>query len=54
MDKFEAKDLLGLAKPVEKLEEIVSNAIGTLYEPRKVRKLADAEAYRLKKLTETV
>ena len=53
MGKLEVKDLLGLAKPATKLVEIVSDAIGTLYEPRKVRKLADAEAYKLKKLTDT-
>lgn len=49
MDKLEVKDLLGLAEPATKLVEIVSGAIRTLYEPRKVRKLADAEAYKIKK-----
>ena len=53
MDKLEVKDLLGLAEPATKLVEIVSGAIGTLYEPRKVRKLADAEAYKIKKITDT-
>ncbi len=53
MDKLEVKDLLGLAEPATKLVEIVSGAIGTLYEPRKVRKLANAEAYRIKKITDT-
>lgn len=53
MDKLEIKDLLGLAEPVTQLVQIVSNAIGTLYEPRKVRKLADAEAYKIKKITDT-
>lgn len=50
-NKIEINDLLGLSKPTTKLIELVSNAIGTVYEPRKVKKLADAEAYRIKKLT---
>lgn len=52
-NKLEIKDLLGLAEPATKLIELVSNAIGTVYEPRKIKKLADAEAYRIKKLTTT-
>jgi len=51
--KPEIKDLLGLSEPATKLIEMVSNAIGTLYEPRKIKKLADAEAYRIKTITET-
>lgn len=51
--KPEIKDLLGLAEPATKLIEIVSGAIGTIYEPRKIKKLADAEAYRIQKLTTT-
>ena len=50
-NKIEINDLLGLSKPTTKLIELVSNAIGTVYEPRKVKKLADAEAYRIKKIT---
>ena len=52
-NKPEIKDLLGLAEPATKLIEIVSGAIGTIYEPRKIKKLADAEAYRIQKLTTT-
>lgn len=52
-NKPEIKDLLGLAEPTTKLIEIVSGAIGTIYEPRKIKKLADAEAYRIQKLTTT-
>ena len=52
-NKLEIKNLLGLAEPATKLIEIVSDAIGTIYEPRKIKKLADAEAYRIKKLTTT-
>lgn len=35
-------------KPLEKLIEVVSNGIGTLYRPRKIRKEADAEAYAIR------
>lgn len=52
-DKIEVKDILGLAEPATKLIEIISSAIGTLYEPRKIRNVADAEAYKLEKITET-
>lgn len=38
--------------PIEKLIETVSQGIGVLYEPRRIRKKADAEAYRLEKMEE--
>ncbi|GAA4327514.1 DUF2806 domain-containing protein [Pontixanthobacter gangjinensis] len=38
--------------PIEKLIETVSQGIGVLYEPRRIKKKADAEAYRLEKLEE--
>lgn len=50
-NKREIKDLFGLEKPTTKLIEMVSGAIGTVYEPRRIKKLADAEAYRIKTLT---
>lgn len=37
-------------KPLEKLIEVVSSGIGTLYRPRKIRKEADAEAYAIRVL----
>lgn len=37
-------------KPLEKLIEVVSSGIGTLYRPRKIRKEADAQAYAIKVL----
>ena len=43
---MEIKDLTGLSKPLTKLVEVVSKGIGTLYEPRSIRKKADAEAYK--------
>ena len=39
-------------KPIEKLIETVSAAIGTLYKPRAIRKEADAEAYRIERIEE--
>lgn len=35
-------------KPLEKLIEVVSNGIGTLYRPRAIKKEADAKAYAIK------
>lgn len=35
-------------KPIEKLLDVVSNAIGTAYKPRAIRREADAKAYALK------
>lgn len=43
-----------LVSPVEKLIDAVSGAIGKAYEPKHVRKLADAKAYELKLISETV
>ena len=37
-------------KPLEKLIDVVSKGIGTLYNPRKIRKEADAQAYAMKVL----
>ena len=43
-----------LVSPAEKLIEAVSGAIGKTYEPKHVRKMADAKAYELKVISETV
>ena len=37
-------------KPLEKLIEVISNGIGTLYRPRAIRNEADAKAYEIKVL----
>lgn len=37
-------------KPFEKLIQVVSDGIGTLYRPRKIRKEADAQAYAIRVL----
>ncbi len=34
-------------KPIEKLIEVISNGIGTLYKPRSIRNEADAKAYEI-------
>lgn len=41
---MEVKDLAGLSKPLEKLIDSVSNGIGVLYEPQRIRRKALAEA----------
>ena len=43
-----------LASPVEKLVEAVSGAIGKAYEPKHVRKMAEAKAYELKLISDIV
>lgn len=48
---MEIKDLAGISEPTKKLIEVVSSAIGKLYEPRSIRNKADAEAYAVKALT---
>lgn len=45
---FEISDLLGLSEPVGKLVETVSRGVGILYEPRKIRKNAEANAEAIK------
>lgn len=43
-----------LVSPAEKLIEAVSGAIGKAYEPKHIRKIADAKAYELKVISDTV
>lgn len=43
-----------LVSPAEKLIEAVSGAIGKAYEPRHIRKMADAKAYELKIISDAV
>jgi hypothetical protein len=47
---FEVKDLAGLAQPLTKLIEVVSDAIGSAYRPKAVEREADAKAYEFKAL----
>lgn len=43
-----------LVSPAEKLIEAVSGAIGKAYEPKHIRKMADAKAYEMKVISDTV
>ena len=41
---MEVKDLAGLSQPLTKLVEVVSQGIGTLYEPIHIKRIAKARA----------
>lgn len=41
---MQIKDFAGLSEPLTKLVESVSSAVGVIYEPRRIRKRAEAEA----------
>lgn len=50
---MESKGLIKInldGRPLEKLIQVVSKGIGTLYRPRKIRREADAQAYAIKVL----
>lgn len=40
--------------PAEKLIDAISKGIGTIYEPHKIRKIADAEAYRIEAVSKAL
>lgn len=40
-----------MVEPTMKLLEMCSNAVGVVYEPRHMRKMADAEAYRIRQIS---
>ncbi|WP_406824126.1 DUF2806 domain-containing protein [Pedobacter sp. KACC 23697] len=44
--------LIITGKPLEKLITLIGEGIGSLYEPTKIRRKADAEAYRIEKMAE--
>lgn len=48
------EDALGLGQGVVKLIEVVSAGIGKLYEPKNVKKLADAKAYEIGTITNAI
>lgn len=51
----EAAEFAGkLAAPLEKLITTISDGIGKVYEPRYIKKMADAEAYKIDKMAETM
>lgn len=45
-------DLIGLGKGVEKLIDAISNAVGVLYEPHRIRRQGEAESYKEKLIAE--
>lgn len=47
---LDAKDLLGLKKPLSKLIDVIRKGIGVVYHPRAIRTQADADAYRIRAL----
>lgn len=51
---MEIKDLIGLSKPLKKLIEVVSQGIGGLSRPYLIRKTADAKAYEIKVISESI
>ena len=51
---IEISDVLGLSKPLLKLIEVASAACGKFYEPLNIKRLADAKAYEIKKISEAV
>ena len=46
-----AEVIKGLTSPTKKLIDAVSKGIGSLYEPHKTKKMADAEAYKIKTIS---
>jgi len=50
---FDTFDTSGLSKPANTLIEKISNAIGIIYEPTRIRRLARAEQYKRIRETET-
>lgn len=51
---MEIKDLTGLSEPLKKLIEVVSQGIGALSKPYLIKKTADAKAYEIKVIAESI
>ena len=51
---MEVKDLAGLSQPLTKLVEVVSQGIGTLYEPIHIKRIAKARAEEIKTITSAI
>ena len=49
-----AEGLKVISEPLSKLIDAMSKAIGKAYEPRHIRKLADAKAYEIERISEAV
>jgi hypothetical protein len=54
MDSSTIETVQAFMKPAEKLIDAVSSAIGKAYEPKHIRKMADAKAYEIKMISEAV
>ena len=54
MSGIEISDVFGLSKPLSKLINVASAACGKVYEPLHIKKLADAKAYEIKKISEAI
>ena len=51
---IEVSDILGLSEPLKKLICVASAACGKVYEPLNIKRLADAKAYEIKKISEAI
>jgi len=51
---MEIKDLTGLSQPLTKLIDVVSKGVGAISKPYLIKRTADAKAYELKKIAETI
>jgi uncharacterized repeat protein (TIGR03899 family) len=51
---MEIKDLTGLSKPLTKLVEVLANSVGAFSEPYLIRKKADAKAYEIKVIADSI
>lgn len=51
---MEIKDLAGFGKIFEKFMDVCASGIGKVMEPRQIKKLAEAKAYEIEKITEAL
>lgn len=51
---MEIKDLAGLSRPLTKLVEVVSQGIGTMYEPTHIKRIAKAKSEEIKMITSAI
>lgn len=51
---MQIKDLTGLSEPLKKLIEVISQGVGAISKPYLIRKTADAKAYEIKVIAESI
>lgn len=51
---MEIKDLAGLSQPLTKFVEVVSQGIGTLYEPTHIKRMAKSRAKEIKTISSAI